>query len=688
MNILAARLDDLNINIAVLAVTCVGRFAVVYDGFSSCKDIVDLFLIKVISQLLGRFKEKSKGVVGVLRDAADCVAATVPCGDLVNDFMKAARHKNPDVRREVVMWFMRAMIKQNAKEGGVSGKGLRGFLKSDIRPTVDLLVSLLEDGVEGVRESCAEVLGAMVFVFGGNIVSAIEKSVDKAKFAKIREYSSIIAGKPSVVAACAPKIAAPVKVKQVAASKPSGKSKPLSKASTPAQSNDSIASSVQSYSLSYEFSYDSSKEHVAEKLENSFADLANSNWKLRLECTANLFARIENGAPNLLKSEAVIHFLVSTPGYGWKESNFQVVATQIQIFSNLCKRSDFNRSCMHLIVPALIGKVGDSKLRAHVIEFLGSCSTKFGPGGTIFETYDAINAIKSPKSIVDALKWINDTIASFGVKSIDIKGLTAFVKTYCGHVNGSVRAMAISLIASLMSSSTLVTTLVKDLSPSVLTLVEAEVVLNPVNPLDDFEEREVKAIVDHGSDVQAVDLNLKISSALIAQMKDANWKERKLAMDEILGIIAETPRILPQLPSEFMSALKIRFNDGNKNLAATALEIFAGLATSVGKAFDKQVRLFGILIYTFLSDQKQPIRTHVIEQLDIIANAVGFSCMSPSSAACLLQENPNTRKELLHWIAERVSRFRLPESFDAMPIITSSLVYFYFILGLHTRSEC
>jgi cytoskeleton-associated protein 5 len=103
-----------------------------------------------------------------------------------------------------------------------------------------------------------------------------------------------------------------------------------------------------------------------------------------------------------------------------------------------------------------------------------------------------------------------------------------------------------------------------------------------------------------------------------------------------------------------------------------ALDIVAHIATGMGKAFDKQCRLFVVPLCTVLADQKAPVRASALQVLTAIADACeGMEPMVPGIATALESVNPVQRLTLLGWLVDRFKDIEPPSSLDLSTWATS-----------------
>lgn len=89
--------------------------------------------------------------------------------------------------------------------------------------------------------------------------------------------------------------------------------------------------------------------------------------------------------------------------------------------------------------------------------------------------YEPLKKQKSPKILADALLWIQQSLAEFGISGINIKELIEFVKLNLGNTNQGVRSNAITLFGQIrIFVGPEVRNFVLDVSPALLTVVDVE----------------------------------------------------------------------------------------------------------------------------------------------------------------------------------------------------------------------
>lgn len=102
---------------------------------------------------------------------------------------------------------------------------------------------------------------------------------------------------------------------------------------------------------------------------------------------------------------------------------------------------------------------------------------------------------------------------------------------------------------------------------------------------------------------------------------------------------------------EFPSVLKQRLNDSNKNLQIQTVEITGLLVVSMGKPFEKYVKLLSGPLTSVVSDNKANVRSAGIATLEIIRQNCGFEGLIGAFGTGLAADAPALRKELLTWLS-------------------------------------
>jgi cytoskeleton-associated protein 5 len=582
-------------------------------------------------------------------------------GDILSDILIGMNHKNPQVKLETVKWLIRCI-----KSPSISRKDI--IPKAEIKPLMESLTKTLDDGLESIRERSAEAFGILCIFIPERTMNQYLERLDKSKLAKILEFSSKGKLNAPVIEVNPKRPSPPTPKKSLSSGKSSQSASRRPSANKPTKSIADVAllkTPDTIPTIRYEFTDDSAMEYVMEKWPPIIGQLTNTNWKIRLEAMTNL---LEYVSSEDLKSEAIIKCLLSKPG--WKENNFQVSATMCNIFTKLVETPEFNTSCSLLIMSGLIIRLGDVKIKKVAGDCLEKIAQKTSLEYVFSEAYECLKNQKSPKLIADGLSWMNSTLLEFGIVGISVKKLILFLKGMLTNTNNNVRTAGVSvLLTARRFLGPSIRDLLLDLNPAILTTIDAEFekVATLAAPIPVKQNSTPISVMSDEDIITKIDISSKLSAEVIKAMSDANWKERKIALDNVLQVIEATNfRIQPSLPSDFITALKARLGDSNKNLASTAVEICGLLTTSIGKPFEKHLRNLLPPMLAQLCDQKANVRMTVLTNIDKIASSIGISLLLSVFPAALMNDNPYCKKELLQWTLQKID---FKENVDFVPII-------------------
>lgn len=152
------------------------------------------------------------------------------------------------------------------------------------------------------------------------------------------------------------------------------------------------------------------------------------------------------------------------------------------------------------------------------------------------------------------------------------------------------------------------------------------------------------------------DISSKITSNIIKQLNDNNWKTRKEAIEQIQQIILAANKLIqPNLGNELMPALKARLSDTNKNLITIALDLLGLIASSMGPPIEKYMKIIIPSILTNFSDNKKNIRDATSQTLDIWVSQVSLEQFFPYISPII--ESQNSRKDVLAWLVKHFEKW-------------------------------
>ncbi|KAJ2692615.1 hypothetical protein H4R19_006122, partial [Coemansia spiralis] len=433
------------------------------------------------------------------------------------------------------------------------------------------------------------------------------------------------------------------------------------------------------------YSGDDVDEAISEALPAPMVAAAGSaQWKERVEAMEQLLAFLQDEAArgSGVHAELVVRQLARRPG--WRESNFQVTGRAFQIITWMASDSavEFTAGAAALCVPALVDKLGDIKLKTPASDALVAIAERFSLRMVVTMALEPIGAQKSPKVVADCLAWLDAQLLDFGVAGLPLRPMVAMTRAAgLQSSNAQTRARGVALVGTLRRGvGPGVMDLLSDLNAQLVQLLEAEFDRVGTQPLPEPTRTQGTCVVVAASPgggggyrpgdaggagaaadpmdelVPRQDLGVLVGPAIYRQLSDANWKERKAALEAIQAALeGARHRIQPTISGDLYTALKQRLQDPNKNLIGVALAVLAMLSTDSGVAAVPNIRIVALSTMHCLADKKAQLRTAALEALSAWAEANPATvdqAILPAVPAALGDTSPELRASLLGWVAD------------------------------------
>ncbi|KAG0261640.1 Microtubule-associated protein, microtubule dynamics during spindle orientation [Mortierella polycephala] len=670
---LGKRMTDTNINIVIVAANCLeGLARGLRDNFQKYKP-------SVAGLVMDRLKERKVTVVEALSGALNAIYSTAPYSGLLEDSAANVAHKNPQIRAEVIKLQIQLL-----KEIKIAPS------RVEIKTACEMLVKAFEDADANVREATAEALGTLMKCCGEKPLLAYLEKLDAVKMGKVKEYSEKAVVKAKAAPVAAPPKAAPKAAPKVLTSskpaakkpapskasdppkKPLGKAPVLSSAKKPVAKASAATSSTAAKKtapagggskkdeepLRYKYSSETAEDLAAEFLPpDLIAEFGDSSWKVRLEAMEKLHDLVDSNTD--FEAELITRVLAKKPG--WKESNFQVTTKLYGILQlQAQKLPTFSKACAALTIPAMIDKMGDIKLKKAAGDCLTVYAETLSLQFVLSQSYEPLKKLKAPKGLADSLLWIKQQLEDFGIAGLQVRELIDFLKVALGSANAAVRTNAVTVLGILRRFiGPGIRSFVEDCNSALLATIDAEFAkVADMEPPQVSKGMAEASADDAGASAGAaaveelfpkVDISNQLTSALLEECGDANWKVRKEGLEKITAIIEANKRIQPNLGG-LPAALKLRLADSNKNLQIQTMGICACLANAMGKPFERYARILCAEVASCLTDQKDNVRGASIAALEAFATQSGLDSLVSSLATSLVTNSPTLRKDLLTWL--------------------------------------
>lgn len=661
-----------------------------------------------IPALLEKFKEKKATVVAAIREAIDAVYQSTTIENIQEDVLAALENKNPSVKSETAAFLARCFTKCTAVM--LSKKLLKAYSTA--------LIKALNESDPSVRDNAAEALGTALKVVGEKTLMPFVSDVDNLKMAKIRECceKAVIVAKPAKAAPSERPNTAPAKggrdasppppraqagstapkpVKRPATSGgPARKAAPAS-APAPGAAKKTAAKGAKEPKVAQE--KELSQEEVDEKAGELFSaeilsGLFDSVWKTRLGAVEEFDRAVKMMDKCDAPTQVLIRTLHKKPGL--KDTNFQVLKAKLEVVKYIAENFTVSSTSTNFILNDITEKLGDAKNGTVSSEVLTALAEATKLDHVASEVLDyAFNNQKSPKVQQEALNWLSQALLEFGFV-VQPKPLIENVKKAFSATNPAVRTSAIQLLGTLyLYMGPQLSLFFENEKPALVQQINSEFEKRagekPPSPIrgltkavdntvgDDEDNDAAPEPVNVQDLLPRVDISSQLTSALISELSDKNWKVRSEALDKITSILAEARFIMGNL-GELPPVLAQRLVDSNAKIAASAITICQTLATSMGTACKQHTRTFFPGLLQCMGDSKSWIRSSAVTCINTFGEQGGFKEFFEGEmiADGLKSGSPALRVELWNWLSERLPQMKTvskDELVACLPYLYSNL---------------
>ncbi|XP_073687638.1 cytoskeleton-associated protein 5 isoform X1 [Garra rufa] len=665
---------DANVMLVSMAAKCLAGLA------AGLRKKFGTYAGQVVPTILEKFKEKKPQVVQALQEAIDAIFLTTTLQNISEDVLAVMDNKNPSIKQQASLFLARSFRHCTPST----------LPKSVLKPFCAAFLKQVNDSAPEVRDAAFEALGTAMKVVGEKAVNPFLADVDKLKLDKIKECADKVelvgkkggggggekkekpaAKAPPPVEAPAKPSGPPKKAPPAKAAGPPKKGKPAS-----AQSGKSKKAPETKETVETELSPEVCEEKAAAVLPASCMQLLDSgNWKERLASMEEFQRAVEQMDKSEMPCQALVRMLAKKPG--WKETNFQVMQMKLHIVGLIAQKGSFSKTSALVVLDGLVDKIGDVKCGSNAKEALTAIGEACSLPWTAEQVVSLAFAQKNPKNQAETLNWLANAMKEFGFAGINVKAFINNVKTALGATNPAVRTSAITLLGVMyLYMGAPLRMFFEDEKPALLSQIDAEFEKmqgqSPPAPSrgakkagadeegDAAEEEEVDGGAGDIMDLlPRTDISDKITSEMVSNISDKNWKIRKVGLDEVANVISEAKFIQANI-GELPMALKGRLNDSNKLLVQQTLNILQQIATAMGPSLKQHVKNLGIPIITVLGDSKPNVRAAALTTLNAWVEQTGMKewLEGEDLAEELKRENPFLRQELLGWLAEKLPTMR------------------------------
>eukprot|EP00041_Stephanoeca_diplocostata_P035693 m.1267989 g.1267989 ORF g.1267989 m.1267989 type:complete len:2057 (+) comp24744_c0_seq4:288-6458(+) len=710
--------SDSNVLNVAFAAKCLGALA------CGLRSHFQPHAITVLTVLLEKFKEKKANVVSALGEACDHVIKTAPAEKFADHLVAALKNKNPSVKQECSNVVCRAVT-----SGAIvlTPPNHKAFVKA----LAPVFVANLAESQEPVREAASQALAALITTVGERAIAPHLDKADTLRAAKVREIAA--AAPPPGRAAGASVGGATTRAAPSALSRPktSGGSGAASRAARPSTAGasrrphtaggkenvvpakaSSLATKKKSGGTSggasrgpgskfadvvtdVTFADMSLEDAIAAVTESDICDgslleqLADPLWKERLAAATQLQSNVEQQESLDPSVTLGLYKVIEAKSKRWKDSNFQVMNKNFDILGIAAAHAQvFPDRCVHVAVPGLIAKIGDTKINKHASSCLSVLCENWSVNEVSIRACMEAKNNHSPKVKEETLKWMAATVEQFGVR-IALKPHVEFSKHCLSHTNPAVRKSCVEFLGILFRGvgSRIQTPFAKE-KQATLDILDAEFARAAGESLPAPERFERgtsgtdgssggSGTTSHATSLKldgrktggsvAVDYDASIPRVLLADivrkgtlemMGDKNWKLRAEALDNMVTAVKTEQPLAPEL-GDYAAALLARLGDTNKNLVTTTLNVLAAIGPLMGPPVKKYLAHFLDAVLSTLADGKDTVRAAGVAVLDSWHDQIGLlpfvDAAADKLAAALTSGKPHEQCAVLVWLRAKLT---------------------------------
>ena len=263
---------------------------------------------------------------------------------------------------------------------------------------------------------------------------------------------------------------------------------------------------------------------------------------------------------------------------------------------------------------------------------------------------------------------MGNIVEEYDVKDLPNKDIIDFCKVMANNSNPQVRTAAISLLCILYKYlGKDVKTLTRDIKESTLKLIDAE--LDKVKIIDPKESAgkkkkvastegaEGKSSSGGGDLIPPQDISKKITPKLIKDL-NGKWAEKKEACEAIEKILTSANmRILPNGLNNFMTAIKKKLSDSNKNFVKMIVSLLAKVIEALKQGFKQWAKPIALALIPNLADKNQLLRNECQNCFDKWVEFAGFDSLVVHFPQFLKTENVDIRIEIMNFFTKYKDKF-------------------------------
>lgn len=610
---------DSNFNVQMQAVRLCGLLARGQQRY------FEAYARQLLPFLTAKFREKKAPMVQEAHTALLYFLKSLSIEDMLEDLKASLSEKTPGAKINCALWIA----------ASVDQIGERMFAKVG-RELVEMISKNSSDSAGDVRTATQKVLQELSAKLGTASEARPEIKIEETKKeVKILSSRPTTAPKPKAKIVSAPKVASST-----------GK-KPISQVC-----NDDEVTGI--------LTGDDAENQLQEVLPGSiFANLKLAGWKDKSQALTDLLEWIKSNTEQTSRFNEAVVRLIKFKLKEWKENNCIVNKSALECITALAAQCDLTkRTASYVLTAQALEMLGDAKLNATYMACLFALSEVVGPRFVAGQIVKNTTECGKPKVAAESSNALAKLVSEYGAHTMSLKDLIDYAKNGINNSNPTIKKAAQGLLVTLYSylGDTLVAQLndVKEATLKVLTQEFSQTEVIREKTFKAIRGEETK-LVDARSALEAslprADISSKITSRILGEFTDTNWKTRKAAMDFVLSLLEENAmRIQATGLKDLAKALGSRLADSNKSLVRTCLNLVKVFAEALGSECKEFGRFIVPGLISSFGDKQTLVRQEALAAVDKWAQEGGTEVIISNSYSFLQQDNPELRAELLQWL--------------------------------------
>ncbi len=419
------------------------------------------------------------------------------------------------------------------------------------------------------------------------------------------------------------------------------------------------------------------KSKIGDELYGNFNQ---SKWDIRRDAFKALAEYITTNKEDVsVDVETYFKFIV-IKNKNFKETNINVLKESILTIQALVDNiPSFSKKFSSVILKKVIDKINDAKVRPQIHSLFNAMITSFSPKAI---STGIIKAAEGKPVVIlkETALYLSTAIDNFNIAQFPVKDITDFCKALEANSNPQCRNAATTLLCGIYKYiGEPLKNFLRDIKEATMKVIDEEFKkVKMVNVQSNSATSNGNASKNPlmESLFPRVDISKKITPKMLKDLAEGKWQLKKEVIDAVEAAINESSnRILPNGLGEFISIVKQKLKDGNKNIVRLLTQLITHLTTAMGVGFKAYTKTLLNPIIKNLSDKNTLLREDVVKCLDNLISTVGFEIVISSFPPFLNEDNLELRTEMIKLILKYKANLPKCDSVkDLIPGVVSCLL--------------